>query len=206
MSARGARSRKVQQKDIVKNEKVIGKGKAPEAIYEAHDAFAEWRPSPSIRNLRSGLSRSITVSSDNNRATSRSSSTHEGSGNRARLNTLQSNDSSELRHHRQPESTGRGPSSLSDVSSKGREKTKFQSKGKETKAPRGRGGGVPIKKTTASSPTPPLFRAASVASSLSPNQKTWMNFKVWERGRESLRPYGGFDVVRFYEVLSGSVD
>lgn len=196
MSARGARSRKVQQKDIEKKDKKpTSKGKAPERIHETHDAFAEWRPSPSISNARSGLTRSMTVSSNNSRGTSRSSSTHDGS-NRPRLNTLQSSESSEYRHHRPPDSSGRGPASLSDVSSKSKEKTKFQANGKETKAPRGRGGGVPIKKTVASSPAPPVFRTESAASSPSINHKSWMNFKIWEGGRDTMRPYGGFDHVR----------
>jgi hypothetical protein len=79
---------------------------------------------------------------------------------------------------------------------KGKEKSKYQAKGKETKAPRGRGGGVPIKKNVAPSPVSPSSRSESSASYAFPIQKTWMNFKVWEGGKDGMRPYGGFDFVR----------
>ncbi|KAH7402655.1 hypothetical protein BKA66DRAFT_6236 [Pyrenochaeta sp. MPI-SDFR-AT-0127] len=192
MSARGARSRKVQQKDIQKKEKkAIGKGKAPEEIYEQpHDAFADWLPTPSLSNPRSGISRSITVSSNISRGTSRSSGTNDSSS-RPRLNPLHSPDS--LGPARPPKSSEAGSASVSDVSTKGKEKSKFQANGKETKAPRGRGGGVPIKKTVSPSPIPPMFRAEPTASYPLANQKTWTNFKVWEEGRDGRRPYGGFD-------------
>jgi hypothetical protein len=63
MSARGARSRKVAQKEVEKKEKnPVVKGKAPEPIRENHDAFTEWRPSPNSSNARSGIQRSLTVS------------------------------------------------------------------------------------------------------------------------------------------------
>ncbi|KAH7078833.1 hypothetical protein BKA63DRAFT_531626 [Paraphoma chrysanthemicola] len=181
MSARGARSRKVQAKETEKKEKKVGKTKAPiETIYEPHDGFADWRTTPSD-NPRNGISRSITVSS---RGTSRSSGTND-SASRPRMKTFHSTDS------HPPQSSGGGSASISDVSSKGRDKTKYQANGKETKAPRGRGGGVPIKRTVAPSPAPPAFRAESAASYPS-NNKTWLNFKVWEGGKHGMRPYGGF--------------
>jgi hypothetical protein len=193
MSARGARSRKVQQKDIEKKEKKsVGKakGKATGAISEeAHDPFISWRPGTSL-TTRPTLSRSITVSSSTSRGTSRSGD----SVNRQRLTTLSSKESSQ----RPPQSSGGGSTSISDVSSKGKEKAKFQANGKDTRAPRGRGGGVPVKKTVATSPAPPVFRDErneSPASYTRPNQKSWMNFRVWERGRNGMRPYGGFDYV-----------
>lgn len=189
MSARGARSRKVQQKDIVKKElKTTGKGKGPDPIYEASEnGYAEWQPSPNIRHPQTGVTRTLTTSSNNSRTTSRSS---EGSG-RPKGSALQSHGSFDIR-----QSSSRGPGSVSDVSSKGKEKATFQAKGKETKAPRGRGGGVPIKKAVASSPAPPMFRSETAASSNTTHQKTWTNFKVWEGGRDSLRPYNGFKFVR----------
>ncbi|KAJ4374160.1 hypothetical protein N0V83_002901 [Neocucurbitaria cava] len=193
MSARGARSRKVQQKDIQKKEKkTTGKGKAPDAIYELpHDAFADWRPTPSLNDPRNGVSRSITVSSNTSRATSRSGGTNDSSG-RPRLNTHHTNGSKELRASRAPQSSG-GSASVSDLSSKGKDKTTFQAHGKETKAPRGRGGGVPIKRSVTPAPTLPVFRTESAASYPSTNQKTWMNFRVWEGGKDGMRPYGGFE-------------
>ncbi|EMD65609.1 hypothetical protein COCSADRAFT_307714 [Bipolaris sorokiniana ND90Pr] len=170
MSARGARSRKVQQKQVEKNEKKgLAKGKSPEPISESHDTFAEWHTSPETTNPRTGISRSLTVSSSNTDV------------------------SSESRSRRIKPSTAES-ASVSDISSKGKETMKFQAKGKDTAAPRGRGGGVPTKKTVASSPIPPVFRSESaVPYSLSPNQKTWMNFKVWKGGKDGMRPYGGFE-------------
>jgi hypothetical protein len=201
MSARGARSRKVQLKEVEKKEKkVTGRGNAPEPSYESRDAFAERRPAPSTNNSRIGISRSLTVSSNNSHATSRSSSTHDGSC--PKLNTLPSDASSESRS-RQPKVSDAGSASISEGPSKGREKTKYQAKGKETKAPRGRGGGVPIARAIAS-PVPPPFRSESSASYALPTQKTWMNFKVWEVDKDRMRPYGGFDFVRslcFYGII-----
>lgn len=172
MSARGARSRKVQQKEVEKKEKKgLAKGKAPEPIFEDHDAFIEWQPSPNPSNPRSGISRSLTVSSSNTETSS------EGRSRPIKSPTADS-------------------TSVSDMSSKGKENTRYQTKGKDTKAPRGRGGGVPAKKTVAPSPAPPVFRSESAASNPLPlNQKTWMNFKIWQGGKDGMRPYGGFEYV-----------
>jgi hypothetical protein len=179
----------VQQKEVEKKEKKVGKNKAIETIYEPHDGFADWRTTPSVNNPRNGVSRSLTMSS---RTTSRSSSTHD-SGNRTRLNTLYSSASSDTRP---AQSSGGGSASISDVSTKGKEKSRFQANGKETKAPRGRGGGVPIKRAVAPSPAPPNFsRTESAASHPSPNQKTWLNFKTWKAGKDGMRAYGGFEFV-----------
>ena len=184
MSARGARSRKVQQKDIEKTEKKIAvQGKAP----EVHDAFADWRATPTSNGSRNaGLSR---TASNLSHGTSHSS----GSGNRSRMNTIYSESSS---HGRPPKSSTSGGASISDHSAKGNEKAKFQANGKETKAPRGRGGGVPIKTTVAPTPVPPQFRTESPASRLPSHRKTWLDFKIWEGSKEEMRPYGGFAVVR----------
>jgi hypothetical protein len=197
MSARGARSRKVQQKDVEKKEKKIGKSKAIETIYEPHDGFTDWRATPSD-GTRRDISRSLTVSS---RATSRSSGTNE-SNSRPRLNKLYSNNSSEVQT---AQSSGGGTASVSEASTQGKEKTRFQANGKETKAPRGRGGGVPIKRTVAPSPAPPAFRAESAASYATPNKKTWLNFKTWKGGKDGMRPYGGFEFVRISAIPKNSV-
>jgi hypothetical protein len=185
MSARGARSRKVQQKDVEKKEKKIGKSKA---IDEPRDGFADWRTTPNIENPRRGISRTLTTSS---RATSRSSGTNDSSS-QPRQHTLYSSNSSDARA---APSTGAGSASVSDVSTTGKEKTRFQAKGKETKAPRGRGGGVPIKKVIAPSSASPGFRTESAASYPSSQHKTWLNFKIWTGSKDGMRPYGGFDFV-----------
>lgn len=184
MSARGARSRKVQQKVAEKNENKVGKSKAVETNSEPRDGFADWRTTPSGDHPSRGITRSLTVSS---RATSRSSGTNESS-TRPTLNTCYPSNSSEVRTAQSP---GGGSASVSDTSTQGKEKTRFQANGKETNAPRGRGGGVPVKKTVAL----PSIRAESVASHIPPNQKTWLNFKIWKGGKDGMRPYGGFDFV-----------
>jgi hypothetical protein len=188
MSARGARSRKVQLKDVEKKEKKVGKTKAIETTHKPRDGFADWRTMPSVENPRQGISRSLTASS---RATSRSSGTNDSS-NQPRQHTLYSNNSSDARA---APSAGGGSASVSDVSSTGKDKARFQANGKETKAPRGRGGGVPVKKVVAPSSAPPGFRAESAASYPSSQHKTWLNFKIWTGGKDGMRPYGGFDFV-----------
>jgi hypothetical protein len=177
----------VQQKDIIKKEKKVAvQGKSP----EIHDTFADWRATPSSNGSRSaGLSRSITVSSNLSHETSGSGGTND-SGNRQRLNTVYSNESSS--YGRPTKTSTSGAASISDVSTKGKEKTKFQANGKETKAPRGRGGGVPIKANVAPSSEPPRFRAESTVPQLPSHRKTWLDFKIWEGGNQEMRPYGGF--------------
>jgi hypothetical protein len=106
----------VQQKDIEKKEKKVAvQGKAP----EVHDAFADWRATPTSNGSRNaGLSRSA---SNLSHGTSHSSGTN-GSGNRSRMNTIYSDSSS---HGRPPKSSTSGGASVSDRSAKGRE-MKFQ--------------------------------------------------------------------------------
>lgn len=190
MSARGARSRKFQQKDIEKKEKKVAvQGKIP----EVHDAFADWRATPSSNGSRNaGLSRSITQSSSLSHGTSRSSGTND-SGNRSRLNTVYPNES--FSGDRAPKSSASGAASNLDQSAKGEEKALFQANGKQTKAPRGRGGGVPIKKTAAPLPAPLSFRADAPASVLPNHKKAWLGFKVWEGSKDEMRPYAGFAFV-----------
>jgi hypothetical protein len=195
MSARGARSRKVQQKQVEKKEKQeekkVGKNKAIDTNYEPHDGFADWRATPSVNHPRYDVKRSATVSS---RTTSRSSGTND-SHSRPRLNTLYSSDA------HPPNSSAGGSASVSDVSTQGKEKAKFQAKGKETRAPRGRGGGVPIKTNVVPSPALSYRPESSAHSQSSPNHKTWMNFKVWDGGKDGTRPYGGFGHVRHLRAL-----
>jgi hypothetical protein len=187
MSARGARSRKIQQKEIEKKDKKVGKTRA----IEPHDGFVDWRASPTTSNPRNGMSRTLTASS---RTTSRSSGTNDShSRSRPDYSTGSS----------KPAQSATGSASVSDVSTQGKEKTKFQANGKETKAPRGRGGGVPVKRAVAPSPAPPIFRNESSGSYPSTGQKTWANFKVWEGGKDGMRPYGGFE--HDEDMNSGSV-
>ncbi|KAF1933869.1 uncharacterized protein M421DRAFT_414920 [Didymella exigua CBS 183.55] len=197
MSARGARSRKVQQKDTEKKEKKVAvQGKAP----EVHDAFADWRATPSSngpRNAGAGLTRSV---SNLSRGTSRSSGTN-GSGNRSRLNTTYSNESSS--HGGPSKSSTSGAASVSDHSARGQDKAKFQANGKKTTAPRGRGGGVPIKTTVTPTPEPTLFQSESPAPRLASHRRTWLDFMIWEGGKEEMRPYGGFAFDE--DMHSGSV-
>jgi hypothetical protein len=93
MSARGARSRIVQLKDVKKKEKKVGKGRAIETSNKPRDGFANWLTTPSVDNPRRGISRSLTASS---RATSRSSGTND-SNNQPRQHALYSNNSSDVR-------------------------------------------------------------------------------------------------------------
>ncbi|CBX95090.1 hypothetical protein IAQ61_009803 [Plenodomus lingam] len=190
MSARGARSRKVQQKSIEKTEKkgsLKGKGKSTEISYDSPDAFAQWRVSPSVNDSRNGITRTLTGSSKTSRGTSRSGSTHDGGLTRSRLNTVHSRNSFEERQSPRP-------ASVSDVSSKSNANAKFQTHGKETKAPRGRGGGVPIKKMNTTFSVPPTFRTESTSSQSQSSQNSWASFKIWGRERNEMRPYNGFDL------------
>lgn len=187
MSARGARSRKVQQKDIEKKDKKTAvKGKSP----VVQDAFSDWRATPSSNGSRTaGLTRTL---SNRSHGTSHSGGTS-GSATRSRLNTVYSNESSS--YGRPPQSSTSGAASVSDHSAHGKEKTKFQANGKETKAPRGRGGGVPIKTAAVPSPATPAFRSESPAPRLPSHRKTWLDFKIWEGTKDEMRPYGGFAFV-----------
>lgn len=132
MSARGARSRKAVVKDIEKKEKKAAqKGKAPDSLQSPNDAFAEWKSSPA--GTRSNTShgpptRQLTVS------TSRRSISTNGSNSRPTLRGVPSHTSFD--HHL----SNRRPESVSDTSSTGKDKSKYQVNGKETKAPRGRRG------------------------------------------------------------------
>jgi len=188
MSARGARSRKAVAKDIEKQEKKAAqKGKAVDPTRRA-----DWHSTitPTTSSSSSGIpSRQLTVS------TSRSSSTN-GSASRPPFVSVHSSD-----YHtglRSRNSDGR-PASVSDTSSVGKEKKRYQANGKDTKAPRGRRGGVPVKTAVSTTPLPPMFRAETSlqfpSATLSPSQRTWIDFRIWEGGDHSLRPYGGFDFV-----------
>ena len=132
MSARGARSRKAVVKDIEKKEKKAAqKGKAPDTIRRPHDAFADWNSSSAgTRSTTSSgavPARQLTISTSR-----RSSSTNDSAVRRA----VASHSSSD---HRSKTASAR-PESVSDTSSTGKEKSRYQAHGKDTKAPRGRGG------------------------------------------------------------------
>lgn len=184
MSARGARSRKVQQKDIDKKErKTAVKGKAP----EAYDPFANWRSTPSSNGSRSaGLARSASTLSH---GTSQSS----GSGNRQQLNSVYSNQSST--QALPSKSSMSGAASVSDHSTTGKDKAKFQANGRETMAPRGRGGGVPVKGSSTPASMPAQPRSGALVSRQPVHQKTWLDFKIWDGSQDAARPYGGFAFV-----------
>ena len=213
MSARGARSRKVQQKDIQKKEKkTIVRGKGPQIDYDQNgDAFVDWHKNPSLNHPTSLMTKSITYSSNVSRGTSHSEGSNNNSSgrSRSRMNTAHSNDVAS-RSTRQPRTSGSDTNSNSisisvpDQGPKEKEKGKatFEARGKETKAPRGRGGGVPIKRHV--NPTPQIFLNDLAASYPSPNQRTWMNFKFWEGGRDELRPYLGFDFVSLVLTITNS--
>ncbi|PVI05003.1 hypothetical protein DM02DRAFT_668700 [Periconia macrospinosa] len=190
MSARGARSRKVAEKNIEKLEKKAAvKQKAPvQTIRKPTDAFGT-NPPPG-HPLRQ-----LTISSDVSRATSTSrTSSTSGSNARPLFHSVNSQDSEPKRMGR-PRTSTSASNSISDAGSgsKGNEKNKYAAKGnKETKAPRGRGGGVPVKKAI-EPPAPPLFRAETSLAYPTTNSKTWMNFRIWDGSNQGVKPYGGFD-------------
>jgi hypothetical protein len=195
MSARGARSRKAVAKDIEKKEKKAAvKGKAVDVERKHLDAFAGWQTAPPVGPRDVGLpSRQLTISSEASRGTSRTSSTN-GSGSRPGLNSVRSQQSSDLKIIHRPRTSLSGSTSISDSSSKGKDKAKYDVNGKEKKAPRGRGAGVPVKRN-ASTPAPPLFRAETALSHTNTSQKTWIDFKIWDGAGKAMKPYGGFNFV-----------
>lgn len=57
-------------------------------------------------------------------------------------------------------------------------------------------GGVPTKKSELPTPLSPLLRTESSLNWPShPHNKSWMNFRIWKGGEDSMKPYGGFDFV-----------
>lgn len=60
---------------------------------------------------------------------------------------------------------------------------------------------MPIKRTVAPSPAPPIFRNDSSASYPTPNQSPWANFKVWDGAKDGVRPYNGFEHVSNVQQL-----
>ncbi|KAF2643017.1 hypothetical protein P280DRAFT_515457 [Massarina eburnea CBS 473.64] len=192
MSARGARSRKAVAKNIEKQEKKAAvKQKAPvETIRRPTDAFARWPSAPPNASREFSLpTRQLTISSEASHASQTSSNS--GSNARPAFHTVSSQESNAPARRRTSIS---GSTSRSDDSSmRGKDKTKYAAKGKETKAPRGRGGGVPIKKPVNATPVPPLFRAETSLAFTPTHQKTWMNFRIWSGGEQGMKPYAGFD-------------
>ncbi|KAF2132046.1 hypothetical protein P153DRAFT_285293 [Dothidotthia symphoricarpi CBS 119687] len=192
MSARGARSRKVQQKDIEKKEKKVAvQGKAVQTS-SRQDEYAKWRSTPVSKSSgHTEISRSVTVSSH---ATSRSSSTN-NSQRRSQLNALRSSGSIELKAPRVPRSTS-DSASVSGVSSRERERVGHDANGQAARS-RYVGGDV------SASHGPPQYRTEPIGSYPTANQKSWSGFKVWEGGEEGMRPYLGFD--RDEDMQEGSV-
>ncbi|KAF2022060.1 hypothetical protein BU24DRAFT_36724 [Aaosphaeria arxii CBS 175.79] len=198
MSARGARSRKAVAKDIEKKEKKAEKHNNLDTNHRQYDAFADWKTSPSPTPYGAQVRappRPTTISTSTSGGTSRSSSNNPNQS-RPRVNNPSSHDSSDIsgRLRRQASVSG-SASVVSDGSSQGKEKTKYKSHGKETKAPRGRGGGVPVRKpTTPAYPSTPVFRIDTSASSHAPpGKKTWINFRTWGGGGSGPQFYGGFE-------------
>jgi hypothetical protein len=100
-------------------------------------------------------------------------------------------------------------STLASVSLK---EERFVDKGKQTSAPRGRGGGVPMKTTDSKndraqmkSVKPPKprsshgFRPSSRATTIDENSlgvKSWDRTKIWYGGLTAPKPFQGFEHVR----------
>jgi len=182
MAARGARSRKDMVKKVKKEEKKQAE----------NDFLRQFSPTPS--GTDSGWA-----------------------GFPQKRNSFSSNDSSSLRNMlrsangQRPPPSRSGSVTTSDNGSKlsgSKDGQKYTTAhGKETKAPRGRGGGVPPK--MAGGPGPRSMSAMSAASSHSPDylsptalsppanptQKTWSGMKLWVDNKRAPQPYAGFDQV-----------
>lgn len=194
MSARGARSRKDQQKDIQKRGKRIAiEGKAVEE-HVPHDKLTSLPLSQVPRNKDNiQLSRSATASSH---ASSRSSSTNNSHGR----SQLKPNPSTEHGTPRVPYSSTRDPASISGISEGVRGKP-----GYDTFAPapgRRYGGREGIVKNHAAASRAPSQPIAESRGPYRPpaDQNSWKDFKVWEGAKKNMRPYGGFEVVSSWTV------
>ncbi|KAF2437034.1 hypothetical protein EJ08DRAFT_655180 [Tothia fuscella] len=185
MASRGARARKVTEKQIQKTEqKHVDKDRA-ERFARMHSPVGDMRPtspmsSPTFHapwsSKKSVLSSSASITSGGS----------DGSG-------FSSNQES------------RGISSK--ISSAGSDEKKFARKGKVTNAPRGRGGGVPPKLAQAqamamrsdSHSFTNRTRAPSASSgSQTPSQpmsfeRSWQKTKLWVGKGQSPKPYLGFE-------------
>lgn len=196
----------MQQKEIHKQEKKeTVRGKRPQVDdEETDDGSINWHKPASRGYAKSAITNN--ASSNISHRTSYSGGSNENSSlSRSRMNTGYSNHLA-LRATRPPRSSGSGSISISIPESSERErikeKTKFDAHGRGTKAPRGRGGGVPTKKTVAISPTPQIFLNDFAASHSASNQRTWSGFKIWEGSRDEMRSYGGFDFVSAFMLVA----
>ncbi|OCK78497.1 hypothetical protein K432DRAFT_301892 [Lepidopterella palustris CBS 459.81] len=196
MSARGARSRKAVVKNIEKKERKVAAKQFAADLPRPKTAFSDWTAA-SIRENAQYTSNQPTRSGSQLATThpvpsrhSRSNSQPESSTGRPSLGGITGTQgSADARPSRARTSTSASTTSANSAG----EKVKYQAKGKETKAPRGRGGGVPPKKTTTITPLPFRGRTESNASSEYPVYKTWANFKIWYGNEHGFRPYRGFD-------------
>ena len=200
MSARGARSRKAVTKDIEKKEKKAAVKQYAESIPRAPTRPSDWgglgfrkdsqNPSPTnriINRTTSQAATSSTTSLPQSRGSSQATNVPRGPSQQG---ANYSHPSAEPRPFHRP-TTSAGASTNSTGS--GKDKAKYQAKGKETKAPRGRGGGVPIKKPTNTPQIP--SRTESVTSYAYSTEKSWANFRIWYGNDHGIRPYRGFEFV-----------
>jgi hypothetical protein len=195
MAARGARSRKVVEKEITK-----------ESAKKSEDRFM-----PRTFTKKPDSSRVMSPVAAWGRKSSHPSgmSIHSGdsAGSSGRISVAGSKLSSTL-----------ASVSLTDE--------KYADKGKNTSAPRGRGGGVPVKlseaksdrsqyrsvkakRTQSSMPFRPSSRATNITnltnygsgsgsgSEFYISGRSWERTKIWSGGLTQPKPYGGFENVRF---------
>ena len=210
MSARGARSRKAVAKDIEKKEKKVVAKQYAEAIPRAPTGLSDWgslgfrkdsqNPSPTNQRINRTTSQAAT-SSTTSLPQSRGSSQATNVPQRpSQQGTNYSHLSAEPRSfHRPTTSAGASTNSTCSGKDKAKDKAKYQAKGKETKAPRGRGGGVPIKKPTNTPQIP--SRTESVTSYAYSTEKSWANFRIWYGNDHGIRPYRGFEFVIYQNSL-----
>jgi hypothetical protein len=184
MAARGARSRKIVEKQITKeNTKKSEERFMPHGFTTKADTSRVMSPVAGWNRKHSQPSGASTYSGDSG-------------GSSGRLSAAGSKLSSTL-----------ASVTLRD------DTEKFVDKGKQTSAPRGRGGGVPTKASEAkadranvraarrlqtSHSTRPSSRAATITNDfeIPAGVKSWERTKIWHGGLTGCKPYTGFDQVR----------
>lgn len=192
MAARGARSRKTVEKQIKKEEK-----------------------KEATKGYISDLSKKASSPSGNWGIPSRPPSSQASQNAQVR----RSGYSPSLRSIASGESRS-GTQAPSEGSSETKPKEKYAAKGKGSKAPRGRGGGVPTKTSEMGNPkgreTPltninaPSRSLRTSASNLSragrsgvEKERIWSRYKIWD-GPRHTRPYKGLEDVRLPFNLADS--
>jgi hypothetical protein len=195
MAARGARSRKVVQQEIQKEN-----SKQTPSRFISSSASYRQTTNDSSRVMSPVASWGRTRKQSMNSADSIRSG--ESSSGRA---------SSSLGHHL--------TSAMSNMSLE--EQKKFIAKGKMTSAPRGRGGGVPLNKSiadqdrhnvrsarsrrTASGAFRSQSRATIVCDTdIAAGMRTWDKTKVWHGGLTAPKPFRGFEHVSYTISLAVS--